>query len=46
MSLIHPTAIVHVGASLCVDVEIGPYCIVGPKVRLGDRTRLRCFGTW
>ena len=40
MSLIHPTAIVHDGASLGVDVEIGPYCIVGPKVRLGDRTRL------
>ena len=37
---IHPTAIVHDGAQLGEGVEIGPYCVVGAKVTLGDRTRL------
>jgi UDP-N-acetylglucosamine acyltransferase len=37
---IHATAVVHDGARLGQDVEIGPYCIVGPKVVLGDRVRL------
>ena len=40
MSLIHPTAIVHEGAKLGVDVQIGPYCVIGSKVSLGDRTQL------
>lgn len=40
MTLIHPTAIVHEGAQLGVDVEIGPYSVVGPHVRLGDRCRI------
>jgi len=34
MSAIHPTAIVHDGAELAADVEVGPFCIVGPHVRL------------
>jgi UDP-N-acetylglucosamine acyltransferase len=37
---VHPTAVVAQGAELGQDVEIGPYCLVGPSVRLGDRTRL------
>ena len=37
---IHPTAIIHPRAQLGADVNIGPYCIVGPGVRLGDRTSL------
>jgi len=37
---IHPTAIVHDGAQLGADVQIGPYCIVGPQVVVKDRTRL------
>ncbi|MGE3172266.1 MAG: acyl-ACP--UDP-N-acetylglucosamine O-acyltransferase [Planctomycetota bacterium] len=37
---IHPTAVVASTAQLGADVEIGPFCTVGPKVRLGDRTRL------
>ncbi|MCA8949390.1 MAG: acyl-ACP--UDP-N-acetylglucosamine O-acyltransferase [Planctomycetes bacterium] len=37
---IHPTAIVAPGAQLGEDVEIGPYCLVGPEVRLGARTTL------
>lgn len=40
MTLIHPSAIVHEGAQLGADVEIGAYSIVGPDVRLGDRTRV------
>ena len=37
---IHPTALVDTAAMLGADVEIGPFCIVGPGVRIGDRTRL------
>jgi UDP-N-acetylglucosamine acyltransferase len=40
MSHIHPTAQVAQGAVLGRDVEIGPYCIVGPQVTLGDRVKL------
>jgi len=40
MTCIHPTAIIHGGARLGTDVHIGPYCIVGEAVVLGDRTRL------
>ncbi len=36
---IHATALVHAGARLAADVEIGPYCIVGEKVEIGE-------GTW
>ena len=38
---IHPTAIVHDGAMLGEDVQIGPYCIVGAQVTLKDRVRLQ-----
>jgi UDP-N-acetylglucosamine acyltransferase len=40
MAGIHPTAIVADGAQLGADVTIGPYCVVGPKVRLGDGVAL------
>jgi UDP-N-acetylglucosamine acyltransferase len=40
MSKIHPTAIVEDGARLGADVEIGPYCVIGRQVRLGDGVRL------
>ncbi len=40
MSGVHPTAVVHEGAQLGVDIEIGPYSIVGPNVKLGDRVRI------
>jgi UDP-N-acetylglucosamine acyltransferase len=36
--LIHPTAIVHPGARLGSDVEIGAYSLVGEHVEIGDRT--------
>lgn len=40
MTRIHPSAIVHEGARLGEDVEIGAYSIVGPQVTIGDRTRI------
>lgn len=40
MGRIHPSAIVAPGAELGADVEIGPFCTVGPHVVLGTGTRL------
>lgn len=37
---IHPTAIVDPKAELGADVHVGPYCVIGADVTLGDRTRL------
>lgn len=37
---IHPTAIVHPRAELAHDVEVGPYCVIGPGVRIDEGTRL------
>jgi UDP-N-acetylglucosamine acyltransferase len=37
---IHPTAIVDPGARIAESAEIGPYCIIGPEVEIGARTRL------
>lgn len=36
-SIIHPTAVIAEGAQLGSDVQIGPYCVIGPNVRLGAR---------
>lgn len=40
MSQIHPTAIIHDGASIGAGVSIGPYCVVGADVELGDHCTL------
>lgn len=40
MSAVHPTAIVDASVEMDADVQIGPYCIVGPNVKIGARTRL------
>lgn len=40
MVKIHPTAIVNAKAELADDVEIGPYCTVGPNVKIGKGSRL------
>ena len=37
---IHPTALIDARASVAQDAEIGPYCIIGPDVTIGARTRL------
>lgn len=35
---IHPTAVVHPGARIGAEVEIGPYSIIGEHVEIGDQT--------
>jgi UDP-N-acetylglucosamine acyltransferase len=40
MTQVHPSALVDAGARLADDVEIGPFCIVGPDVTLGAGTKL------
>jgi len=37
---IHPTAVVDKNARLARDVEIGPYCVIGANVELGEGVRL------
>lgn len=34
MADIHPTAVVDPAAELAADVTVGPYCVIGPRVRL------------
>ena len=38
--MVHPSAIIHPGAHVGADCEIGPYCVVGEHVELGGRCRL------
>ncbi len=38
--MIHATAVVHPGAELDSDVEIGPYAIIGEHVKIGRGTRV------
>jgi len=38
--MIHPTAIIHPGAQHGANCEIGPYCVIGRHVTLGDGCRL------
>ncbi|MDP1777140.1 MAG: acyl-ACP--UDP-N-acetylglucosamine O-acyltransferase [Brevundimonas sp.] len=40
MSRIHPTALVDSSAILAAGVEVGPWCVVGPGVTLGENVRL------
>ena len=40
MSGIHPTAVIERGAEIAADVEIGPYCVIGPHVVIHDGCRL------
>jgi UDP-N-acetylglucosamine acyltransferase len=37
---IHPTAIVDAQARVAESADIGPYCVIGPEVEIGARTRL------
>jgi UDP-N-acetylglucosamine acyltransferase len=39
--MIHRTAIIDPSAKIAADVEIGPYCIVGPNVEIGTGTVLK-----
>ncbi|MCH2386404.1 MAG: acyl-[acyl-carrier-protein]--UDP-N-acetylglucosamine O-acyltransferase, partial [Pedosphaera sp.] len=40
MSEIHPTAVIHHGATLGGDCVVGPYCVIGGHVTLGEGNRL------
>ena len=40
MPLLHPTALVHPGARLADDVEVGPYTIIGEHVEIGSGTHI------
>ncbi|MCK4873809.1 MAG: acyl-ACP--UDP-N-acetylglucosamine O-acyltransferase [Phycisphaerales bacterium] len=40
MPTIHHTAIIEPGTEIDDDVTIGPYCVIGPQVRLGAGTVL------
>ena len=40
MKTIHATAIINPNATMGKDISIGPYCIVGQDVHLGDGVRL------
>jgi len=37
---VHPTAIIDPAACVHDTADIGPYCIIGPEVEIGARTRL------
>ena len=39
--MLHPTAIVHPGAEIGKNVEVGPYCIIGDHVSIGARSILQ-----
>lgn len=36
--MIHPAAIVHPGARLAADVDVGPFAVIGEHVEIGDGT--------
>jgi UDP-N-acetylglucosamine acyltransferase len=38
--MIHPSAIVHPGAKLGQDVEIGPYAVIGEHVEIADNSSI------
>ncbi len=43
MAQIHPTAIVDASAKIAETAEIGPFCIVGPDVTIGERVKLLAY---
>ena len=38
MAKVHPTAVVDPKALLAEGVEVGPYCVIGPQVKVGAAT--------
>ena len=38
--MIHHTSIIDSNAKISNDVEIGPYCVIGPNVEIGSNTKL------
>src|SRR5471030_966812 len=40
MRKIHPTAVVDARAEIAEDVEIGPYCVIGPGAKIARENKL------
>jgi UDP-N-acetylglucosamine acyltransferase len=40
MAKIHPTAVIEKGAEIGTGVEIGPFCVIGGNVRVGQDSRI------
>jgi UDP-N-acetylglucosamine acyltransferase len=40
MTKVHASAVVHRGARLAADVEVGPYSVIGEHVEVGEGTRI------
>jgi UDP-N-acetylglucosamine acyltransferase len=40
MARIHPTAVIDRGAEIAADVDIGPYCVIGPHVVIHEGCRI------
>ena len=40
MAKVHASAIVHPGARLAADVEVGPYSVIGEHVEVGEGSRI------
>jgi UDP-N-acetylglucosamine acyltransferase len=40
MAKVHPTAVVHPGARLAADVEVGAYSVIGEHVEIGEGSRI------
>ncbi|MGH8750447.1 MAG: acyl-ACP--UDP-N-acetylglucosamine O-acyltransferase [Burkholderiales bacterium] len=38
--MIHPSAIIHPGARLAADIEVGPYTLIGDQVEIGPGCRV------
>ena len=39
--MIHKTAIIDSKAKLYKNVQVGPYCIIGPNVEIGENTIIK-----
>ena len=39
--MIHKTAIIDLKAKLSKNVKVGPYCVIGPNVEIGDATEIQ-----
>jgi UDP-N-acetylglucosamine acyltransferase len=40
MPIVHPSAVIHKGATLADDVSVGPFCVVHDDVQIATGTRL------
>ncbi len=40
MSKIHPTAVIEDGAQIAATAEIGPFCVISSKAKIGENVRL------